>query len=1180
MPLRVSCDSHHFASSVETVNFTVRPPDGKKMTDVRMVVTDRSGTEVYKKWWLSGSVPADRKFPWDGECNLLPEVTYHDGTTGHPYAHPLASYYKATFHAKLAPEAPPEEAPEGVSTGSDSGVQQCPAKRSAGPKDDGYEWQSGSALVRVLYREIKFEPVTWLDVYKAESRQADGNFPAGASDDHKLIWLNYKLHELGYVGAAELGYDSVGSVIRPEVHGVMRALFRYTQAHPQLPKLIDYQTLEAGAPGQCNWGWKDEWEARFGTFDNVVKQQGLTPDGDRLVQFLNSGDKPRSDLIEKPAALTDRTETSRIILDHDIHYINKDFSKPDGHAAYDAEFLNPICFPLQTKVLLVSKTDTQATKAGVDAPKAIGPLSLDWLAFDPPEDISVVPPPTSAKVKLKSKARGYLANAHSELDGAPGDTELPFDNCPSSLGGSRLDDAADMSPFFVPVHNIFAFPGSIPTIFRGSYIGGDNYVVQARLSLDGINFEDQIKADHKELSGLASCFGDPAMLKAGDADDPMVAQTGQVTIWRRHHVAREIRWGNTTMPEIGWFPVVDNFRAAHIILVPPPEAPIDLIDLFDDAAKQRIVDSILNNPAVTGDAQGEFGSRRAQAAIRRDSVYPLAYRTLTDFEASPLKTGAAANTQTAAERLSSFTSYLTGQPSFFGYAFFVDVVRQIRKEYAALNKPPGILIIRARYMAPPDFAALLPEKVFKATKNEQAGFAFTKAVATGMDYGVVMLDSINNEKYSDAYFTSHEISHCLFGSHPFEIPSYPDHDRADGNCIMYYPSNNDGLTAGWAMRSLPSSYKINVVISGTPRADSYGSLSSDFTKEDEKNYSCTGSLAEIGKALKNVKFSPAKGLAPTQSIELLITAEAGRIAPALSVPYPVKHSRKASDGSAKPFANITVSQPDLKAHQPQFCGKCVLKLRGWKVATVADTLPPKTIAIPVKPKMKFARFQIALGMYMADDGTGLKEYQLRGDPSSVGPGWPRGFLHRHSLTWESSDGDPNSLQDVFTREWVKFRTPTTSPPFSALQDPDQEFYAPGPPHDGNCRGTQGAMGGTDDHSTCHPALICCWPRQAGTLIAEQWYQWRRGNDAWQNIEGAAYLIEKSVFQEGPDWVFLFKKTNWRPHNPTPFHFEVHYTIPPPPPQMPAAYAHIAKDSQCGHEEADITKWARRVVSMG
>ena len=78
MPLRVSCDDHHFASSVEKTSFRCRPPDGKKIEEISMEVSDNAGKVIHKAEWNTGTIPATGKFPWDGEDNQSPAA--HDSS--------------------------------------------------------------------------------------------------------------------------------------------------------------------------------------------------------------------------------------------------------------------------------------------------------------------------------------------------------------------------------------------------------------------------------------------------------------------------------------------------------------------------------------------------------------------------------------------------------------------------------------------------------------------------------------------------------------------------------------------------------------------------------------------------------------------------------------------------------------------------------------------------------------------------------------------------------------------------------------------------------------------------------------------------------------------------------------------------------------------------------------------
>jgi hypothetical protein len=1151
MSLRVACDAHHFASSVETVKFSVLPPKGKKIKDVRMLVTDRSGTEVYKKWWLSGNVPADRKFPWDGECNLLPEVEYPDKTKGHPYAHPLASCYKATFHAKLEAEAAPDQAPEGVSTSSDTGVQQCPRRRSPYPPDDGYEWQSGSALVWVLYREIKFEPITWLDVYKAVTELGDGAFPDSGTENQKLAWLAYKLNELGYM-AGPLEWP-------PNQNAIRRALFRYTRAHPELGQIYEFDTLDAGAPGSCGWGWRAKWEALFGTLADMCR--GTAPDaGEDLLARLQGDEKKRSDVIETSDALSDRGKSSRVIIDHDIYYLNREWDKPDAHADYDKEFLNRFAQPFKAVIRLVSKSDSNATKPGVDAPKAVGPIALDWLVFDPPEDVSILPQPVQTDSSGKSQTAGFIDQTRKKLAAAYDDKANFLDNCPENLGGFRPSDPSDMSGFFANIWNQEVFGGRSVVQYVGSYVGGDNHVVQARLSLDGV-----IKDDHQKLSGLAKSFGEVKCLGADDADDPMVAQSGPLTVWRRHHVLREVVWGATQYQPIAWAPVVEHFKVAHVILVPPAQAPIHAKDLLDAPTQDRMARTIASDQTVIKEANKEFTTRAREVKFNKDCLYPL---PLPDYNRMVTVYGKAEmEGDDDIDRFERYSGFLTrdlGQwPKF-------DDVRplalELRRAMDGMQAGPGVIILRVDYFPKADFPALLPPKMLKATKAQQAAFSMDRGICAGIDHGVVMLDRNNSAKYEEAYLVAHEIAHCVFATHPFAANTVGDHDRTDKNCLMNYNVvgvGNGLINEAWGMKSVPESYELSVTLKGQTRGDALGAMSSPFavrvertnrktgeTAYDMKVFDFKGTLKECQKALGKAKFTPAKGLDGDYKISLTLDA---KIRPKLSTGerWPIVVEQPVSKGSYKPFTNVTIQDASVTDHKPAFCGKCVLKLRGWKVfqpggVVAPDAVPEKSIAIPVKPRMAFIEYKYKKGRYLAqapvNDFVSLEIGAKDPQDKKVELG-PYQFLHIHRLTWESSNGDLLFLTGIKTRERITFRAPTQQAPFCDFADPDQDFAQVGDDAQKGCS--------FDDHSVRWPALICATPLSTGTLIGEQWYQYSFDGIQWQNIEEAAFLLEKSVFNNGKHWVLKFRKSNWLPHNPNTFNFEIQYKIFPAPVSRPA-----------------------------
>jgi hypothetical protein len=208
------------------------------------------------------------------------------------------------------------------------------------------------------------------------------------------------------------------------------------------------------------------------------------------------------------------------------------------------------------------------------------------------------------------------------------------------------------------------------------------------------------------------------------------------------------------------------------------------------------------------------------------------------------------------------------------------------------------------------------------------------------------------------------------------------------------------------------------------------------------------------------------------------------------------------------------------------------------------------------------------GMEFEKLGVGVFIYAAGGQNVTLNPG---SFHHLFKFTWKSSNGNMESLRSVGTREFVTFRTSPAAPPFNYVQASIPMTFNQGTPDGGqfgNC---------TDDHSTKHPRLVCAYPRVAGELVAEQWYQYTNDRGlTWKNIPEAAYLIIKGVRPGKGGMVYFFKKTNWTPHNNKAFNFEVEYEIGAPPNPMPPNG--IKLSMQTGND-ANLKQYALRVISM-
>jgi hypothetical protein len=1192
MPLAIRCKSHHFAPSVESVRLShvVAPP--RPVIAHRVDITDRHGAPVYQYDWIGGGPAA---FAWDGEDNMAAKTA----GVAKQFVDPLRSPYRIRLTVRVEGEPPLQPRPPEFA--QDDGVclpcGDTPPPTAPAPGPPPIEELSAEATVRVLYRELKLRRLTWREAYTAVTNK-DGSFPDGGTEDEQKTWLCYRLNELGY---------PAGPICDPpDPLPIERALYRYTQSHPDTPRINHYETVTRGPGGANQWGWKALWDAQFGALAQLCTG-AATQSGAALLTALRNGDAPRKDPIENPGAFEPGNPPTRAILDCDIFYINREYSAPDIHAEYDAEFLNPLCLPLVAEVLLVSQNDADGAADGVAAPRAVGPVSIEWLALDPPEDLGLVPPP-NPRNRLQSAAKRYLGDTRQRLAARPDDPRDAGDNCPSDRGGrrdtnlgmrsyfQRVDHVggaqalADPLAFATTAHHDQADPreslGLAAAWFRGSYIAGDNYVLAARLALD-----DALKADHQQLAGLARCFAPVTDWLRDAPPDPLSAQSGEITVWRRHHVLREVLWGPEDLPAIQWFDVIDNFRAAHVILVPPAEGPIALADLLHDDAptRQRFADALINHG---GPAIPEFQARAALATVQREGMYPLPYRTLADFEASPLHLGAVG--ATFADRVDKYHLYLRGQEtSWPKYAHLVTMAQELRAAFDARGHGPGLIVLRARYMPRPNFQALLPAPIYADQRATCDAFEFNRTIAAGLDYGVVCLDDGSTMKFTDGFFVSHELSHCLFGAHAFEPPTVADHDEGDRNCIMYYNSANDkgnfGIVDGWAVRSLPDSYDFVIGLAKTDVKDEppYGAFVGAFTAETRRRYAFSGTLAEVQAALRALRYVPDRGLDPELTLKLTVDSNVlpkpqvqGR-----TLPYTVRI--KVGKKPATPFADVTLAAQDLRSNEPRFCGKCLLKLRGWRIrdtagavgAAAAPQLPARTRARPVRPVMSFERYQVSTGAYKSIGPHGEVQDVLLGpgtrDPRSKKiPLGPYSFLHIHKLTWSSSSGRLGDLQGVRTREYVTFRGDTQAAPFSEYADPDREFFQ------GGGEGQHGFA--QDDHSVTLPSLMCAWPLQAGELIGEQWYQYSLDGVTWTNIEHAAFLLEKRVYQTPDGWVFQFCKRNWAPHNPVPFVFDVRYRIGPQPLSAPRFVDHHnnkANVLQTGTRRADRQIGVKQDVTL-
>jgi len=191
-------------------------------------------------------------------------------------------------------------------------------------------------------------------------------------------------------------------------------------------------------------------------------------------------------------------------------------------------------------------------------------------------------------------------------------------------------------------------------------------------------------------------------------------------------------------------------------------------------------------------------------------------------------------------------------------------------------------------------------------------------------------------------------------------------------------------------------------------------------------------------------------------------------------------------------------------------------------AYLKQFLPKLVDATPCKPKMKYKEFMVYKTMF-----EGHQNFVIR-------------YLHRHELTWQSSNGHMPSLSAVGTRERVTHRTNPAAAPFHPI------ICGKIPMDFRQGRGHRGADCGRngDNHSVGNPALILRRPLSAGSVIADQVYEYTTDGITWLAIPGATYEVEKGVRQSGNQLVFYFRKQSTNNLLANRFHFEVEYAIGP------------------------------------
>ncbi len=490
----------------------------------------------------------------------------------------------------------------------------------------------------------------------------------------------------------------------------------------------------------------------------------------------------RRTTLENPDVFASPASSSRVLLDDDGWYPFTSEGNPyaawrvaDGHVAHARDTTDRWEFPVEAQPLLVSRLDADGRGEGVAAPEACGAVEIEWWVTDPPEDLSLLPPHVPALSPSNSLA--YVRQVRREQARAPDDPEDAGDNCPDALGGVRdapkFREGSVLAPFVTRLSgeraitqaHVLADAQAAPSTrqgragvcFLGSTIGGDDYVLHARVRLDEHPRRAVLESAHEALHG------------AERARSVLRARTGRFVTWRRRRIAAVITWGDDARAA-DYFTMVSRCQEAFLELDVSSAATMSIAQVLDDeAAREQYLEILRAIMVPQASAPASHLPERARWAFRAehlapgDLVVPRRATTAQVLDAVTL----ACNELNSALRREVWR-----------------IARLLRARWR-LRGRPGLLILLPLTLNP-DVVA----RQHRVSRDEVAARVHREATySLGMCDGVAWIGSGHRARWTDSFLLTHEVAHCLWLQHSFvgtwEAPN--DHDRGDLNCAMSYP---------------------------------------------------------------------------------------------------------------------------------------------------------------------------------------------------------------------------------------------------------------------------------------------------------------------------------------------------------------------------------------------------------
>jgi hypothetical protein len=593
--------------------------------------------------------------------------------------------------------------------------------------------QSAERSFNVLYHSIRIALGTYLE--------DPLNPPPQAAT---AAYVQHKLNELGYFAGPPV--TALNDQIR-------RALRRYTYA---LPNLLE---------------------------------------GDRLDQSVLVGLDPKPTVVDVLAANTGQRTLfqhancipdgvdSRIYIDCDYFYVRWDqFSNDDGHSRTDQMKLDRFEVPIEATVYLVSRLDLTPGPNGVLAGEAAGPVGIEWTLVDPPEDTAIAP---TATANGPSRTRAYLTKTLTATAGAAGDATNPQDNCPSAgpnrgfRGAQNHFRIGDVLPPFRGTANggagviskVHQDDGAHPhkvgksgVLFQGSYVAGDNYIVEARLTFADLGGRrNALEALHVAYNTDDATF---------DEIESLRRRTGKMTIWRRRTIAAVVDWPAPSANAIDWNAVKPEYAIAHVELDTSAVAAANVQTLM----ATKGLGAVQNKMIFEVNADGHPDHMATPGA---------------DYQPDQVYCGPPLPAQGAEEEGHAYITRVDALlRAYLSSDYLCDVSLFIRNNLLQEEKA-GQVTMRVNWHRP-----ITVYKRFKPFGKVVASVSSTYRpglFCIGLAGGVTMLENGMMAQHADRFLVTHEIGHCLHLNHHETVASKnasdtpAHHDTADHNCVMCYP---------------------------------------------------------------------------------------------------------------------------------------------------------------------------------------------------------------------------------------------------------------------------------------------------------------------------------------------------------------------------------------------------------